>query len=229
MSFPPATEMVQFAGFASSSYGFTEGYPLGGGLPHSEIRGSTGARPSPRLFAACHVLHRLSVPRHPPDALLKSSPTPSPKHAAAAKLRQRTDDRRQMTETTRARPTGRACLPLHRRRYLTVAAGAEAWLFAPPGRPAPASLHTHAQARHATDPAAGRRASRLLHGHDSLHDVIRSEVGEQRSDPAIDRRSPSQNSRSPCQKTWTCVHAWWWAWADLNGRPHAYQACALTS
>ena len=23
-------------------------------------------------------------------------------------------------------------------------------------------------------------------------------------------------------------HAWW-AWADLNGRPHAYQACALTS
>src|SRR5262249_46011138 len=24
---------------------------------------------SPGLFAACHVLHRLSVPRHPPDAL----------------------------------------------------------------------------------------------------------------------------------------------------------------
>ena len=20
----------------------------------------------------------------------------------------------------------------------------------------------------------------------------------------------------------------WWAWADLNSRPHAYQACALT-
>src|SRR5262249_13547615 len=39
------------------------------GLPHSEIRGSTGARPSPRLFAACYVLHRLSVPRHPPNAL----------------------------------------------------------------------------------------------------------------------------------------------------------------
>jgi hypothetical protein len=25
------------------------------------------------------------------------------------------------------------------------------------------------------------------------------------------------------------THACWWAWADLNGRPHAYQACALTS
>src|SRR5262250_1313046 len=39
------------------------------GLPHSEIRGSKGARPSPRLIAACHVLHRLSVPRHPSNAL----------------------------------------------------------------------------------------------------------------------------------------------------------------
>jgi hypothetical protein len=43
---------------------------LSGGLPHSEIPGSTIARISPGLFAACHVLHRLSVPRHPPDALL---------------------------------------------------------------------------------------------------------------------------------------------------------------
>jgi hypothetical protein len=44
---------------------------LAGGLPHSEIPGSPIARISPGLFAACHVLHRLSVPRHPPDALLR--------------------------------------------------------------------------------------------------------------------------------------------------------------
>ena len=43
---------------------------LAGGLPHSETPGSPIARISPGLFAACHVLHRLSVPRHPPDALL---------------------------------------------------------------------------------------------------------------------------------------------------------------
>ena len=43
---------------------------LAGGLPHSEIHGSTPARGSPWLFAACHVLHRLLVPRHPPNALL---------------------------------------------------------------------------------------------------------------------------------------------------------------
>jgi hypothetical protein len=40
------------------------------GFPHSDIRGSTIARISPRLFAACHVLHRLLAPRHPPNALV---------------------------------------------------------------------------------------------------------------------------------------------------------------
>jgi hypothetical protein len=69
MSFPPGTEMFQFPGFASPPYGFRRRSRRCGGLPHSEIRGSKGARPSPRLIAACHVLHRLSVPRHPPDAL----------------------------------------------------------------------------------------------------------------------------------------------------------------
>ena len=39
------------------------------GFPHSEIRGSKFARNSPRLIATCYVLHRLSVPRHSPDAL----------------------------------------------------------------------------------------------------------------------------------------------------------------
>ena len=39
------------------------------GFPHSDIRGSKVARTSPRLIAACHVLHRLHAPRHPPDAL----------------------------------------------------------------------------------------------------------------------------------------------------------------
>ena len=79
MSFPPATEMFQFAGFASHGYGFTVGSPRREGLPHSDISGSTSARLSPELFAACHVLHRLSVPRHPPNALLLSSLTLSPK------------------------------------------------------------------------------------------------------------------------------------------------------
>ncbi len=39
------------------------------GLPHSDISGSKRACRSPKHFAACHVLHRLSVPRHPPSTL----------------------------------------------------------------------------------------------------------------------------------------------------------------
>src|SRR4051812_31935894 len=41
-----------------------------GGFPHSEILGSKLVRSSPRLIAAYHVLHRLSAPRHPPNALV---------------------------------------------------------------------------------------------------------------------------------------------------------------
>jgi hypothetical protein len=39
------------------------------GLPHSDICGSKPARDSPQLFAACHVLLRLWMPRHSPYAL----------------------------------------------------------------------------------------------------------------------------------------------------------------
>ena len=41
------------------------------GLPHSDIRGSWDVCSSPRLFAACHVLHRLAAPRHPPWTLFR--------------------------------------------------------------------------------------------------------------------------------------------------------------
>ena len=40
------------------------------GFPHSEIPGSKPMCGSPRLIAACHVLHRLSMPRHSPCALI---------------------------------------------------------------------------------------------------------------------------------------------------------------
>ena len=40
------------------------------GFPHSDIHGSMVICTSPWLFAAYHVFHRLSVPRHPPCALI---------------------------------------------------------------------------------------------------------------------------------------------------------------
>ena len=43
---------------------------MSGGLPHSEIQGSKPITGSPWLIAGYHVLHRLLLPRHPPNALL---------------------------------------------------------------------------------------------------------------------------------------------------------------
>jgi hypothetical protein len=99
MSFPPGTEMFQFPGFASPAYGFSWRYRLRGGLPHSEIPGSKPARGSPRLNAACHVLHRLSTPRHPPNALrsLACHPAPAARPAVpvgTARTRDRARDAR---------------------------------------------------------------------------------------------------------------------------------------
>ena len=41
-----------------------------GEFPHSEICGSQTICVSPQLIAACHVLHRLLIPRHSPYALI---------------------------------------------------------------------------------------------------------------------------------------------------------------
>ena len=49
-------------------------------MPDSEISGLQSVSDSPELFAAVHVLHRLSMPRHPPRAL--SSLAISLRHAS---------------------------------------------------------------------------------------------------------------------------------------------------
>ena len=58
-----------FVGIRSAKQYDLEVPAIEGGLPHSEICGSTVVRTSPQLIAAYHVLHRLLPPRHPPDAL----------------------------------------------------------------------------------------------------------------------------------------------------------------
>ena len=69
--FPSGTEMVHFPELAHTSLCIQPAvagvHPAG--FPHSEIPGSKPACGSPRLIAACHVLHRLLAPRHPPYAL----------------------------------------------------------------------------------------------------------------------------------------------------------------
>ena len=71
LSLPLGTKMFQFPRLASATYEFSYRYY---GFTHSRfsdsvIPGSKDACSLPRLFAACHDLHRLPVPRHPPYAL----------------------------------------------------------------------------------------------------------------------------------------------------------------
>ena len=63
--------MFQFRRFPAYTYLIQCTLPeyCSGGFPHSEIPGSMDICSSPRLIAACHVLHRLLMPRHSPCAL----------------------------------------------------------------------------------------------------------------------------------------------------------------
>ena len=71
LSFPSGTEMVHFPEFARTRLCIHRAVLrfYRSGFPHSDIPGSKPACGSPRLIAACHVLHRLLAPRHPPYAL----------------------------------------------------------------------------------------------------------------------------------------------------------------
>jgi hypothetical protein len=75
--------MFQFPGFASKPLciqgndtcfsplltSCDDNNELSGGFPHSDIHGSKPIPGSPWLNAGYHVLHRLLLPRHPPNAL----------------------------------------------------------------------------------------------------------------------------------------------------------------
>jgi hypothetical protein len=70
-SLPPGTEMVHFPGLARTCLCIQQAVTgfCPAGFPHSEILGSKGVSPSPRLIAGNRVLHRRLAPRHPPYAL----------------------------------------------------------------------------------------------------------------------------------------------------------------
>ena len=77
MSSPPATWMFRFAGLASPGLCVrpADARIAPGGLSHSDSRGSMAPCASPRIFAACRVLLRRRMPRHPPCALSRLIPS----------------------------------------------------------------------------------------------------------------------------------------------------------
>ena len=66
-----SSDLFQFRRFPSYAYLIQRRMTAycAAGLPHSDIPGSMDICSSPRLFAACHVLLRLLMPRHSPCAL----------------------------------------------------------------------------------------------------------------------------------------------------------------
>ena len=96
MSFPPATEMFQFAGFASAPYGFRCGYPLGWVAPFGDP-GINDRSHLPRAFR--------SVPR-PSSPLSAKASTRCP-YFALERHTQRQGPSRYHTRYRRPKPTGR--------------------------------------------------------------------------------------------------------------------------
>ena len=212
---------------------------LSEGFPHSEIRGSTIARISPRLIAACHVLHRLLAPRHPPNALLSLHHTITARaqgqiapHVIVQILR----DLPPLSPKAGARRTLiRNHIHIHQIRFTTLKS-----------KPQPAPRKRPIM-RQAPGPSGNPlvfpcRPNREHHGGSRIRT----------GDPLLAKQVLYQLSYAPLwdwmgvvlargRATTPCVAGRFslppgdfrlrrkWAREDLNLRPHAYQACALTN
>jgi hypothetical protein len=194
------------------------------GFSHSEIPGSKPVSGSPRLIAAVHVLLRLSSPRHPPCALC-SLIAPKARIELMPGVR-----------TSNSRTPGKCNLASATRQH--AASGPFASLDA-----ITFSFHRSRQAAYAvTLRHRGRACFRpgTAPGQifrQAAHRPVAGGADRNRTDdlrlakPALSQLSYSPLGRPAatdcCQARPSGKTAW--ARADLNCRPHAYQACALTN
>ena len=204
--------MFQFPGFPSLHYGFMQRYCniTCSEFPHSDICGSRLICSSPQLFAACHVLLRRHVPRHPPYALCSL--------IFLSRLLILTYLQNSLTSTrpNRAIQAFPACLAFLRFRinqfgFLFVFCLS---YFASFFHYAVVNLrmfNIFPQQRTYID--FGRHRSAL------------AAFAAWWAHAELPTKMAYVRSRVIAQAT--CVA--WWAQVDSNHRPHAYQACALTS
>ncbi len=215
MSFPPGTEMFQFPGFAPPAYGFSGRYPCKHGwvAPFGDPRDQSllAAPPGLSQRATSFIASwRQGIHQMP---LLSLNP-PSGNRAPPG------ESKRQRTTNTHHK----ARIPM-------------------PNCPRPANGKTkkkgagepcqHPSAHDPRQPPEGNRAPAERAPSSPPHDVQRARPrratgktggGRGHEGPPRAARRTRPRARAPRQGGRA-----WWAWADLNGRPHAYQACALTS
>jgi hypothetical protein len=229
------------------------------GLPHSEIHGSTIARISPWLFAACYVLHRLLVPRHPPNALLRlishfPSRTIQPEDRTA-QLFKSPDGLGSHHGTSSRRSPGRPGIhaillqtlnafrsqhrPSQKARAFRVAPTfASNASVIPSSRvkqqpSAPHGPKASLRSNHKESPACFTDPNRPVRPAPRLRGMVEAD-GIEPTTPCLQSRcsptelrphlpgaAPREGPRWPARS--------WWAREDLNFRPHAYQARALTN
>ena len=105
--------MFQFPSLASGTYVFSDGSRgfAAGGFPIRKSPGQSLLGGSPKLIAACHVLHRLLTPGHPPCALVRLTTTQRMKEFRTAhpesvvKEQERNTSRPNQKTSTRLRPS----------------------------------------------------------------------------------------------------------------------------
>ena len=211
-------------------------------MPHSEIPGSTIARISPRLIAACYVLHRLSVPRHPPDALRRLISASSTKRSTAHRGKRPTRTQAPYIDTS---PRSRNNLGVHPQPIRAEARFSQRREIVPSSH----SLHNVQYPRPlARPPRAPQDPRSVVLSRSSFCrqlPLFSHQVGgggrDRTDDLMLAKHALSQLSYAPNVRLAYrlrlleagCHQATrrqsWWAREDLNLRPHAYQARALTS
>ena len=196
-----------------------------GGFPHSEISGSKPVRDSPNLIAAYHVLHRLSAPRHPPNALK----TLDRYHYQCPPLGRGSNHKdwngidkklvillANVSNIHAVRP---GCLAAINFGDCSSKSSPNTFFFTMSNKP-----YLQSEIRILLwmnlVPNGGARRDRTDDLMLAKHALYQLSYGPL-------RKPPGGSSHRPIRPR---IHGRrWWAQADSNCRPHAYQACALTN
>ena len=205
---------------------------LTGGFPHSDISGSKIALISPELFAECHVLHRLSMPRHPPSALITLE-TCAQKKNYLAQAQEKilgclSSGKARQAEIEHSHKNTKPCICLTRKTNLSeerlvfllktlACTSALCWKYS--------KKPIHDDKERTSTPYGIELVSyRLEHNNHGLKPWWRRTGSNRR--PVACKATALPTELRPRTAVGSTK---WWAWEDLNFRPHAYQARALTN
>ena len=175
---------------------------------------------SPKLFAANHVLHRLLPPRHSPFALCSLT---NESLAAASHLR----------PPKRPRPA-RCATHAFRHRVQTLWTQKDIRLSKTAGISHPTTGLSRAGRPRGTSSKSRNRGGADRDRTDDLR-LAKPALSQLSYSPRSRGTTPSITGRAPISQisgpAWRSrlARCSWWAWVDLNHRPPAYQADALTN